>query len=73
MLPAKNKLTEKTYEAKQIICPIDLEVKKSTGVPMIAYCIMEKNTKNWTSASSVKLHNTRKGCQLMVPRPEEVP
>ena len=28
MLPEKNELPEKTYLAKQMICPIDLEVEK---------------------------------------------
>ena len=73
MLSEKNELLEKTYLAKQMICPIGLEVEKSTRVPMIAYCTMEKNTKTWTSAPSVKLHGTRKGRQMRVPRPEEVP
>ena len=73
MLPEKNKLLEKTYLAKQMICPIGLEVEKSTRVPMIAYYTVEKNTKTWTSTPSVKLHGTRKGRQMRVPRPEEVP
>ena len=68
-----NELPEKTYLAKQMICPISLEVEKSTRVPMIAYCTVEKNTKTWTSAPSVKLHGTRKGRQMRVPRLEEVP
>ena len=45
MLLEKNKLPEKTYLAKEMICPIGLEVKKFTCVPMIAYCTEEKNTK----------------------------
>ena len=55
-----------------MIYPIGLEVEKSTRVPMIAYCTVEKNTKTWTSALSVKLHGIRKGHQIRVPRPEEV-
>ena len=54
-------MPEKTYLAKQMIYPIGLEVEKSTHVPMIAYCTVEKNTKTWISAPSVKLHGTRKG------------
>ena len=65
-------MSEKTYLAKQMIYPIGLEVEKSIRVPMIAYCTMETNTKTWMRAPSVKLHGTRKGRQLMVPRPEEV-
>ena len=61
MLPEKNELLEKTYLAKQMICPIGLEVEKSTRVPMIACCTMETNTKTWMCAPSVKLHDTRKG------------
>ena len=73
MLPEKNELLEKTYLAKQMICPSASRLKKSTRVPMIAYCTVEKNTKSWTSAPSVKLHGIRKGRQMRVPRPEEVP
>ena len=73
MLPEKNELPEKTYLAKQMICPIGLEVEKIHACSNDAYCTMEKNTKTWTSAPSVKLHGTRKGRQMRVPRPEEVP
>ena len=66
-------MLEKTYLAKQMICPIGLEVEKIPRVPMIAYCTVEKNTKTWTSAPSVKLHSIRKGHQMRVPTPEEVP
>ena len=66
-------MLEKTYLAKQMICPLASRLKKSTRVLMIAYYTMEKNTKTWTSAPSVKLHGTRKGRQMRVPRPEEVP
>jgi hypothetical protein len=55
-----------------MICPIGLEVKKSTCVPMIAYCTVETNTKTWMRAPSVKLHGTRKGRQMRMPRLEEV-
>jgi hypothetical protein len=72
LLLEDNELPEKTYLAKQLICPIGLEVEKSTRVPMIAYCTVKKNTKTWTSAPSVKLHVIRKGRQMRVPRPEEV-
>ena len=68
MLLEKNELPEKTYLAKQMICPISLEVEK-----IQAYCTVEKNTKTWTSAPSVKLHGIRKSHQMRVPRPEEVP
>jgi hypothetical protein len=61
MLLGKNELPEKTYQAKQMICPISLEVKKSMRVSMIVYCTVETNTKTWMCASSVKLHGTSKG------------
>ena len=73
MLSEKNELLEKTYLAKHMICPIGLEVEKSTCVPMIAYCTVETNTKTWMCALSVKLHGSRKGRQMRVPRLEEVP
>ena len=50
MLLEKNELPKKTYLAKQMICPIGLEVEK-----IHAYCTVEKNTKTWTSAPNVKL------------------
>jgi hypothetical protein len=74
LLLGKNNLLEKTYLAKQMICPIGLEVeKKSMRVPMIAYCTVETNTKTWMHATSVKLHGARKGHQMRVLRPKEVP
>ena len=57
--PRKNELLEKTYLAKQMIA-LASRLKKSTHVLMIAYCTVEKNTKTWTSAPSMKLHGTRK-------------
>jgi hypothetical protein len=72
LLPDPNELLGKTYLAKQMICPIGLEVKKSMHVRMIAYCTAEiKNT--WMHASSLKLHGTSKGLQMRVGRLEEVP
>jgi hypothetical protein len=74
MRPEKNELPEKTYLAKQMICPIGLKVeKKSKHVPMIAYCTVKTNTKTQMRAPSVKLHDIRKGPQMRVPRPDEVP
>ena len=61
MLPTKNELPEKTYLAKQMICPIGLEVEKSTRVPMNAYCTMEKNTKTWTSAPKCEVPRYKEG------------
>ena len=73
MLLEKNELPEKTYLAKQMICPIGLEVEKIYACSNDCILYRGKNTKTWTSAPSVKLHGTRKGHQMRVPRPEEVP
>jgi len=45
ILPAQHKSQEKTYQTRQMICPIGLEVEKSMHVAMIAYCTVKKNTK----------------------------
>ena len=68
-----NELPEKTYLAKQMMCPIGLEVEKSMRVTMIAYCTMEKNIKTWMHSPSVRLHGISKGHQMRVARPEEGP
>ena len=40
MLPKDNKLPESTYEAKKVVCPLDLEVQKIHACPndCILYC-----------------------------------
>jgi hypothetical protein len=73
LLPDPNELLGKTYLAKQTICPIGLEVKKSMHVRMIAYCTVEINTNTWMHAPSLKLHGTSKGLQMRVGRSEEGP
>jgi hypothetical protein len=45
MLPQGNAVRETVYEAKQIICPLNLEVKKSTRARMIAFYIMGLSAK----------------------------
>ena len=64
---------QKRYLAKQMICPISLEVEKIHACSNDCILYSGENTKTWTSAPSVKLHGTRKGRQMRVPRPEEVP
>ena len=73
ILLEKNELLEKTYLAKQMICPISLKVEKIHVCSNDCILYRGENTKTWTSAPSVKLHSTRKGHQMRVPRPEEVP
>jgi hypothetical protein len=45
MLPQGNAVPETVYEAKQIICPLDLEVEKSTRTRMIAFYIVDLSMK----------------------------
>jgi hypothetical protein len=45
MLPQGNTVPETVYEAKQIICPLGLEVEKSMRARMIAFYIMGPSTK----------------------------
>jgi hypothetical protein len=40
MLPQGNAIPETIYEAKQIICPLGLEVEKSTRARMITFYIV---------------------------------
>jgi len=46
MLPEGNELPKTTYEAKQIVCPMGLEVEKIDPARMTVYCTMVKKTKN---------------------------
>jgi hypothetical protein len=45
MLPQVNAVHETIFEAKQIICPLGLEVEKSTRARMIAFYIMGTSMK----------------------------
>jgi hypothetical protein len=44
MLPQCNIVPETVYEAKQIICPLSLEMEKSTHAKMIAFYIVGLST-----------------------------
>jgi hypothetical protein len=50
MLPQGNAVPETVYEAKQIICPLGLEVEKSTRTKMIAFYIMGLSMKTLRNA-----------------------
>jgi hypothetical protein len=50
MLPQDNAVPETIYEAKQIICPLGLEVEKSTHARMIAVYIVVMSTKTLRNA-----------------------
>jgi hypothetical protein len=50
MLPQGNTVSEIVYEAKQIICPLGLNVEKSTRARMIAFYIMWLSTKTLRNA-----------------------
>jgi hypothetical protein len=50
MLPQGNADPETIYEAKQIICPLGLEVKKSTRARMIAFYIVGLSMKTLRNA-----------------------
>jgi hypothetical protein len=55
MLPEGNTVLETVYEAKQIICPLGFEVKKSTRARMIAFYIVGSSTKILRNALFVDL------------------
>ena len=73
MLLEKNELPEKTYLAKKMICPISLEVEKIHACSNDCILYRGEKYKDLDKCPSVKLHGTRKGRQMRVPRPEEVP
>ena len=62
MLPEKNELPEKTYLAKQMICPIGLEVEKIHAFSNDCILYRGEKYKDLDKSPSVKLHGTRKGC-----------
>jgi hypothetical protein len=55
MLPQGNAVPKTIYEVKQIIYPLDLEVKKSTHTRMIAFYIMGPSTKTLRNALFVDM------------------
>ena len=66
-------MPEKTYLAKQMICLIGLEVEKIHACFNDCILYRREKYKDLNKCPSVKLHDTRKGCQMRVPRPEKVP
>jgi hypothetical protein len=50
MLPQGNTISETIYEAKQIICLLDLEIEKITSTRMIAFYIVGQRTKTLRNA-----------------------
>jgi hypothetical protein len=58
MLPEENQIAESTYEAKKIIRPLGIEVKKSMHARTVVYCSIEI-MQTVTSAPSVAMIGTR--------------
>ena len=57
MLPEGNLLPDTVYEAKQIVCPVGLKIKKFMLAGIIVSCFMER-MKIWTIALNVKYRGT---------------
>jgi hypothetical protein len=55
MLPQGNTVPETVYEAKQIICPLDLEVEKSICVRIIVFYIVGMSMKTLRNALFIDL------------------
>jgi ABC-type proline/glycine betaine transport system permease subunit len=58
MLPKGNQIAESVYEAKKIICPLGIEVKKSKHARTVVYSFMVI-MQTLTSAPSVAMIGTR--------------
>jgi hypothetical protein len=58
MLPQGNVVPHTVYEAKQIFCPLGLEVKKSMRAKMIAFYIVRLSTKTLRNALFVDSTNS---------------
>jgi hypothetical protein len=58
MLPEGNQIAESVYEAKKIICPLGIELKKSMHAITVVYCSVEI-MQTLTSAPSVAMIDTR--------------
>jgi hypothetical protein len=57
MLPEGNQIAESIYEAKKIICPLGIEVKKSMHARTVVYCSVEI-MQTLTSAPNVAMTGT---------------
>jgi hypothetical protein len=58
MLPEGNQIAESVYEAKKIIYPLGIEVKKFMHARIVVYCSVEI-MQTLTSAPSVAMISTR--------------
>ena len=54
MLPKDNELTESTYEAKKVVCPLGLEVQKIHACPN--HCILYRGEYEDLNASRYAVH-----------------
>jgi hypothetical protein len=59
MLSKENELLATTYEAKQAVCPLGLEVQKIYAVLMTAFSIVARTTRIWMHAQYAMHHGTR--------------
>ena len=73
MLPEKNKLPEKTYLAKQMICPIGLEVEKIHACSNDCIFYRGEKYKDLDKCPKCEAPWYKEGQSDEVPRPKEVP
>jgi hypothetical protein len=64
-LPDNNELPSTTYEAKQTVCPLGLEVQKIHACLMIASYIEARNTRIWKLVLCAKHYVIRSG-EMMI-------
>ena len=57
MLPEENLLLNTVYEAKQIVCPVELKIEKIMHAIIIVSCFVER-MKIWTIALNVEHRGT---------------
>ena len=57
MLPKDNELPSTTYEAKQVVCPLGLEIQKIHACPNDCILYVARSTRSWMHA----LYVTRRG------------
>jgi hypothetical protein len=61
MLPKPNELPATTYEAKQVVCPLGLEIQKIHVCPNTASCTVARTTRIWMNAPYEKRRGIRSG------------
>jgi len=59
MLPKPNKLPTTTYEAKHVVCPLGLEIKKIHACPKDCILYRGKDYENLDECPYVKHHGIR--------------